>query len=197
MPVYKGFDSWSKAERFVRLEFADNPVLDRAEKAVHTVGKVYPGRPKYETAHCILSLSGSLKAPTFVDLDARYYLDPTGAYDAEVEWDGPSYQRTTRCPEGWTVIDVEAFIGTEAAYQNGAPRFCLLEGEETMELYTTENGVETIIRQVRGERDDGYYYEALFALNGVRFSIDSAHGTDQQAALDGLKQVLDGFEPHS
>ena len=152
MPVFASFDSWSEGEKFIDLEFADNDMLEKAEKGTVTI-VAGPGSKKGE-GHCVLRVSGSLKAPMSIDLNAKYYIDPTGKYDQEIQYKEykvvvdssgtHEIERVELPPMGHVPVRVHATIGTENAYQGGAGGQFILEGEETIEKYTTPSGLETL-----------------------------------------------------
>lgn len=201
MPVFASFDSWSEGEKFIDLEFADNDMLEKAEKgtAVIITG---PGSKRGE-GHCVLEVSGSLKAPMSIDLNAEYYIDPTGKYDQEIRYEEFKVRDSSGAlkkdlvefpPREYITMHVWATIGTENAYQGGAGWQFILEGEETFEQYTTPSGLEAFI--ILQLYDDGksFGYWAIFSLNGARFTL-TTHGRDgeQETHLRVLKEILDSY----
>ena len=201
MPVFASFDSWSEGEKFIDLEFADNDMLEKAEKGTVTI-VAGPGSKKGE-GHCVLRVSGSLKAPVSIDLDAKYYIDPPGKYDQEIQYKeykvvvDPSgtheIERVELPPMGHIPVRVHATIATENAYQGDAGQQFLLEGEETVEKYTTPSGLEAFIL-LHLYDENAFYYSAIFSLNGARFTVNiDGEGKDHQPYLDLTKQILDNF----
>ena len=201
MPVFASFDSWSEGEKFIDLEFADNDILEKAKKGTVTI-VAGPGSKKGE-GHCVLRVSGSLKAPVSIDLDAKYYNDPTGKYDQEIQYKeykvvvDPSgtyeIERVELPPMGHVPVRVHATIATENAYQSDAGQQFLLEGEETVEKYTTPSGLEAFIL-LHLYDENAFYYSAIFSLNGARFTVNiDGEGKDHQLYLDLTKQILDSF----
>lgn len=195
MPVLAGFDSWSEAEAFLELELADNPVLENMMKQEQTL-RYELGRGKEATGNCILTLQGSLKAPTFIELDAAYYVDPEGTYDAEKTTTHlMNGEEIEELPMRYTRVMVKADISTEAAYQNPNGRgrgFASHAKDILTEEYTTENGLEAIIFDMQPDRENSSYVGCC-VLNGAYFTIWCTNSLDGQLALSTLKEVLEGF----
>lgn len=173
---FKAFARWEFAEEFIGRNLLDNPLFDKAPS-----GTRYTDVTETEWGSCLLMVGASAEGLTSVNAITSYRIGRLdgGQEQVEVELRADLY------------TDIYAKMGegqAEDEKHTWKKRYFPDGAEIVQEDYTTPDGLETIIFQVKAKPT---LYAALFSLNGVRFEITASHSTDSVLTLETLKAVLD------
>ncbi len=173
---YKAFVRLEFAEDYIGRNLLDNALFDKAP-----TGGIYSDAENTERGGCLMMVSANKEGLTGVNVVTRYMFGSLagGQEQVEVELRADLY------------TDIYAKMGegqAEDKKHTWKKRYFPDGAEIVQEDYTTPDGLETIILQVKAQPA---LYAALFSLNGVRFEITASHSTDSAFALETLKMVLD------
>lgn len=173
--TFKAFARWEFAEEFIGRNLLDNPLFDKAPN-----GTRYTDVTETEWGSCLLMVGASAEGLTSVNAITSYRIGSLagGQEQVEVELRADLY------------TDIYAKMGegrAEDEKHTWKKRYFPDGAEIIQEDYTTPDGLETIIFQVKAKPA---FYAAVFSLNGVRFEITASH-MDDVYALETLKAALD------
>lgn len=176
LPQYRGFDSWDRAEEFLGIEIANNPVLDQLEPISQSIKDDRYGI-KLDDVGCGVTFSGLMETPG-IHLETIYPL----------ETDDGVISR----------LIVSAFIVTqplEGGEKNSDMIFDNCQMPVT-EDYVTPTGLQSsIVVAERGfEPGLGAVCQTVFQLNGANFTLWTFYaGDDPNQIVNAMKEILDAY----
>lgn len=177
LPQYRSFDSWDRAEEFLGIEIANNPVLDQLEPISQSIEDSIYGT-KLDDIGCSVTFSGRTEAPG-ICLGTMYPLETD---------DGVTFR-----------LIINAFITTRPLESGEKNSDMIFDGCQmpAVEDYVTPTGLQATIAVAGRGFEPGHggaVCQTVFQLNGAHFTLFTFYtGDDPNQIVNAMKEILDAY----